>query len=219
MGRPNTLIVIPAFNEAGSIGQVIKGIPRPLEIVVVDDGSTDSTSQVVNKTRAHLLQLKKNAGYDSALMAGMKYGKAKGFDYVITMDADGEHPSKVLEEFILALKGGSDLVVGERKKFNRISEKFISYCSGKFFGKPDPFSGMKGYSLEMLSCKFFNQKTVDRTHFGTQLYSYFVEMGAKISIVSVQTSKRVGPSRIGDSLHVSTRLIASWLRLIFVTKK
>lgn len=98
----NSLIVIPALNEESSIQSVIEKLRKENlnNILVVNDFSTDNTAQIVQSNNVDLINLPLQLGAWGATQTGIRYALEKGFDFVITMDADGQHISKG----ILALK-------------------------------------------------------------------------------------------------------------------
>ncbi|RPI70240.1 MAG: DUF2304 family protein, partial [Geobacteraceae bacterium] len=89
------LIVVPAYNEAKSIGRVIedlRGLAVPLDILVVNDGSLDATSQVARATgQALVVDLPKNLGIGGAVQTGFKYAVRNGYRVAIQFDGDGQH--------------------------------------------------------------------------------------------------------------------------------
>ena len=113
-----TLILLPAFNEAGNIGSVLDAIieqyPR-LPVLVVDDGSTDGTAAEVEKRKVRMLTHPFNLGYGAALQTGFTYALKEGFECVVQVDADGQHEPRSLGDLVAALQGGeADIVVGSR---------------------------------------------------------------------------------------------------------
>jgi polyisoprenyl-phosphate glycosyltransferase len=126
-------LVMPAFNEEGNIGPLIDRIEKVMsnitctfEIIVVDNGSNDSTPFVLEKLlktcpRLVVLTLTRNFGYDGAIIAGLESSRGKK---VIIMDGDQQDPPEVLPEFISKSEEGFDIVYGIRSK--RTEGWFIS---------------------------------------------------------------------------------------------
>jgi glycosyltransferase involved in cell wall biosynthesis len=87
------LIVIPAFNEADNLSQLLPKLRHisDLDVLVVDDFSQDNTVQVVRGFDIECLQLSLQLGAWGATQTGIRYAKKNGYDHVITMDADGQH--------------------------------------------------------------------------------------------------------------------------------
>lgn len=112
------LILIPAFNEEGRVGEVIKGVCTSLAgatILVVDDGSSDRTAEVSTRAGAKVVRHPFNLGVGTALQTGYKFAVKNGYKYVIQLDADGQHPPEYLPWFIAKLKETeADLIVGSR---------------------------------------------------------------------------------------------------------
>ncbi|MBP7967806.1 glycosyltransferase family 2 protein [Candidatus Woesebacteria bacterium] len=93
------IVILPAYNEETTIEKVIQDISdmatqtsHRIDIVVINDGSTDNTLNVVKKLNCEYIHLEKNKGKNIAISHGLKYALLKGYQYVIQMDADGQHP-------------------------------------------------------------------------------------------------------------------------------
>lgn len=110
-------ILIPAFNEGRNIGALIEAIQREevdARIVVVDDGSTDSTAAQARCRGAVVITHPFNLGYGAALHTGYLYARRNGCKYLVQMDADGQHDPISLPSLLAGLEGGADVVVGSR---------------------------------------------------------------------------------------------------------
>ncbi|HEV8601963.1 MAG TPA: glycosyltransferase family 2 protein [Gaiellaceae bacterium] len=110
--------VVPAYNEAGSIGTVVAEIRESdpeLEVVVVDDGSTDATARLAREAGATVLSLPYNLGIGAAVQTGLQYACERGFDLAVQIDGDGQHDPRELEQLLApVLAGEADIAVGTR---------------------------------------------------------------------------------------------------------
>lgn len=160
-------IVIPAYNEAGAIGDVVLGIQKALrdsffsfEIVVVDDGSTDETAKVSQNAGAIVIRHILNSGVGSATATGLSYANQNDFDAAATMDADGQHlPIDVLRGFEQLEKDQIDLLIGSRLIDSRgmsrvkvLGNKGLSLITRLLFGvySTDSQSGLRVFSKKSL---------------------------------------------------------------------
>ena len=123
--RGRIVALIPAHDEAPRIGPVITGSAKHLPVLVVDDGSTDSTAAVAEGAGARVIRQAPNQGKGAALRAGFRAALADGAEAVITLDADGQHDPAELPSFLAAyarrtLAGApSELIIG-RRDFRRM---------------------------------------------------------------------------------------------------
>jgi len=112
------LVVIPAWNEAASIGSVVAAVRRELPeavTLVVNDGSTDDTSAEARRAGARVMDLPDNLGIGGAVQAGYLYAVREGFEVVARIDGDGQHPpSEILKVLAPVLEGRADLAIGSR---------------------------------------------------------------------------------------------------------
>jgi glycosyltransferase involved in cell wall biosynthesis len=111
-----TLLVLPAFNEEESVGQVLREIAEVLpgvRCLVVNDGSTDRTRQSAIDAGATVLDLPFNLGVGGAMRAGFKFAIANGYDTVVQIDADGQHDPRSVPGLITGLES-ADIVIGAR---------------------------------------------------------------------------------------------------------
>lgn len=114
------LVAIPARNEAGSLDQFLpslRGVTERLDsavnILVVDDGSEDETSDVAKRHKCDVVRHHKNLGLGHGLRAGYRAGVEGGYDSIVTLDADGQHDPRFLSEVEAGLER-ADVVIGSR---------------------------------------------------------------------------------------------------------
>lgn len=112
------LIIIPAYNEEGSIGKVVEEVRAHLpqaDILIVNDGSRDLTSIKARSFGATVLDLPFNLGIGGAMQAGYKYACEKSYDIAVQVDADGQHDPKEIPKLLHALAEMKvDMVIGSR---------------------------------------------------------------------------------------------------------
>ncbi len=114
--RASTFIVIPAYNEAPTIGAVVRDLlPGWPRVVVVDDGSTDRTADTAARAGAEVVRHAVNRGQGAALQTGFDYCLAAGARFLVTFDGDGQHPSEELERLVEPVAAGRcDIALGSR---------------------------------------------------------------------------------------------------------
>jgi len=134
--------VIPAYNEAKTIGGVIEETQKFVdEIIVVDDGSTDGTKRKAEKLGAKTINNKYQKGYIGAIKSGFE--EAKG-DVIVTLDADGEHAPQDIPRLIQPIaEGKADLVLGKRTRIPRLSERLINWLANLKIKVSDPGTGFR----------------------------------------------------------------------------
>ncbi|MBI4438291.1 glycosyltransferase family 2 protein [Candidatus Uhrbacteria bacterium] len=111
----NVLAIIPAYNEAATIAEVLqKTQPLVDGIVVINDGSTDRTAQIARLQGAVVLTHIVNRGLGAALGTGFEAAKRLGADIIVTLDADGQHDPAEIKRFMSEIEKGADVVIGSR---------------------------------------------------------------------------------------------------------
>jgi glycosyltransferase involved in cell wall biosynthesis len=111
------LAIVPAYNEAETVGTVVRGIRGTglADVLVVNDGSTDDTSRIAREAGARTLDLAVNLGIGGAVQAGYRYARRNGYDAAVQVDADGQHLPSEIPRLLDVLQGGqADLVLGSR---------------------------------------------------------------------------------------------------------
>ena len=117
--RSSCLAVVPAYNEQATVSAVVRALHAKapeLDIVVIDDGSTDATAARAEDAGARVLRMPFNVGIGGAVQAGFKYADEQGYDYMVQVDGDGQHdPAEIATLFsALADPGHADMICGSR---------------------------------------------------------------------------------------------------------
>jgi hypothetical protein len=116
-GGPRCLVIVPVFNERGSVGKVVRRLRQALpdfDVLVIDDGSTDDTLRQIPSGVA-VVSLPFNLGIGGAMQTGYKYAALHGYDVAVQVDGDGQHrPSEVRRLVECVVSGEVDLAVGSR---------------------------------------------------------------------------------------------------------
>ena len=146
------IAIIPAYNEESTIQKVILPLKKfTNQIIVVDDFSIDKTAKIAKKCGTIVISNSSNLGPSKSLDIGIKKALKLNPEILVTVDADGQHPVKMLPNFIkLIEKKKFDIVVGCRKKLPRFTETLFSYYSKKKIGVKDPINGFKAFKKEVI---------------------------------------------------------------------
>ncbi|MFW5746153.1 MAG: glycosyltransferase family 2 protein [Nanoarchaeota archaeon] len=155
----NVLVLIPAYNEDAHIRQVIRDCRKVgFDLLVIDDGSTDTTVATAREEKAKILRNPQNRGKGYSIQKGLRYAEKHGYEIAVTIDADGQHDPRFIPELVSALKDG-DMVIGARKRsqemplIRRMSNTVSSYLLSKKLGTfiPDSQSGFRAMRLSAVN--------------------------------------------------------------------
>lgn len=121
----DVLVLIPAFNEEASIGNVISDVLyHGYQLLVISDGSSDNTVEVARSFGVPVLKFSSNLGVGAALRAGFRHANVEGFQHVVQVDADGQHDaSQIINLVSEAKRGNFHLVIGSRFRSSETSMK------------------------------------------------------------------------------------------------
>ena len=161
--QPKVIAGIPAYNVAGYVSGVIRKARKYVsEVIVVDDGSTDSTAQVSRATGALVISHGVNRGYGEAVKSCFEVGRVGGADVLVTLDGDGQHNADEIQKVVAPIiNKEADIVIGSRflnnrlkiPRYRRFGIKVITFLFN--FGAKvkihDTQSGFRAYSKQALN--------------------------------------------------------------------
>lgn len=199
--------VIPAYNEAGRIGSVVRRVKARLaDVLVVDDGSADGTADEAGQAGAEVLRLSPNQGKGKALAAGFAHATGKGFECVITLDADGQHDPDDIPVFIAEYeKSGTPVLVGSRmadprgmplvrKLTNRFMSRLLSWRMG--VAVPDTQSGYRLYRCDRIPRVSISARYAAESEILLRLAARGVAIGAvPIRVIYGDEKSKINPIR------------------------
>ena len=163
---PHFLTALPVYNEAAHVGGVLDEVLRHAsDVLVVDDGSTDGTAELLAARRdVRVVSHARNAGYGAALATAFRETLAGPWDGLVTIDCDGQHQPRLIPEFAAALET-CDIVSGSRylRRFpgdsqppaarRRINAEITAEINERLgLSLTDAFCGFKAYSRRALAC-------------------------------------------------------------------
>jgi glycosyltransferase involved in cell wall biosynthesis len=149
------LAIIPAYNEAASLAAVVEDLraSRPdLDILVVDDGSTDGTASLLDGLEVRWLRFPERIGIGTAMRAGLRFAERLGYDIVVRLDGDGQHRAADVTPLLRPIEERrADVVLGSRftepprgrAGLVRLAQQLLATCLSALVGHPvtDPTSG------------------------------------------------------------------------------
>jgi len=219
-----TCVIIPTYNEAGEISNLVASIRQQnLEIIVIDDGSTDNTVNIAEKSGATILKNSKNKGKGATLIKGFQYALTNGFDAIITMDGDGQHLPTDIPYFIrLAQYSDSGIFIGNRMVkprnmpltrllTNKIMSRFISYIIHQEI--PDTQCGFRLIKKEVLAKLRLLTSKYEKE---SEILIQSANLGFKIESVPIKTIYRQEKSRINPVLD-TLRFLKFIIRELWIT--
>ena len=197
-------VVIPAYREEGRIGKVVEGVRKHAEhVVVVDDGSPDNTAAEAEKAGATVLRHAVNRGKGNALNTGFDHARKNGFEFVITLDADGQHDPDEIPSFVEAYRRtGVPVLVGNRMDHagtmpldRWLTNKTMSWMLSLRMGQRVPDTQV-GYRL--YRCDIIPRVPEESGRFAaeSEILMLLAEQGVRIGAVPVKVIYRDEKSEI-----------------------
>ncbi|MGA2787925.1 MAG: glycosyltransferase family 2 protein [Verrucomicrobiota bacterium] len=196
--------VVPCFNEAAHIGSVIAGVQKHLpKIIVVDDGSTDATTEKAKTAGAEVLRRPTNCGKGAALSAGWRRARELGFTWALMLDGDGQHaPDDIPNFFDRAEKNWAPLIVGHRMDnsdampwLRRIANRWMSERLSRLTGVRLPDSQC-GFRLAHLETLLRLPLRANRFEIESEMLVAFLAAKQKVAFVPTQVIYKSNTSRI-----------------------
>jgi polyprenyl-phospho-N-acetylgalactosaminyl synthase len=209
-GNSMIAVIIPAYNEALKIFHIVRQVKScGCDVVVVDDGSSDKTSQEATRAGAIVLPHFINRGYGAALETGNQWALRRNYDIIVHFDGDGQHNANEIKRMIAPIeKGEADVVIGSRFLSNhetlpiirKILIKFAVlftwiFSSIKLTDAHNGFRAFSGRALKVIQCK------QDGMSYASEVIDQIAEHNLKIVEVPVTIqytdySKSKGESNI-----------------------
>jgi len=210
-------IVIPAYNEEKTIGEVIDSLRREgwKNIIVVNDGSTDRTEEIARSKKAVVVSHPRNMGLGAALRSGLSKALELGADVAVTFDADGQHDAGDVGKMVEAAER-SDLVVGYRRMIgvplNKRLGNFLLNVITKILGGPltDSQSGLRAMNRRALRVL---KITCDRYAVSSEILIRAKRAGLRISSVPVLCRFSDYSRRKGTTIASGVRILIHLLKL------
>jgi glycosyltransferase involved in cell wall biosynthesis len=216
------LIVVPCFNEAASIAKVLEEISDACpscDAVVVDDGSTDDTSDRISPPAVSLRHIS-NLGIGAAVQTGLRYARSRGYSLVVQVDGDGQHPPDQVGALLAAFREQpANVIVGSRyigpRSFRstfgrRLGGRVIGGTLHRLYGGPvftDPTSGMR--LMDRSAIALFAEQY---PHDYPEPISLAWALRSGLSVREVSVSMR--PRETGESSIAGLRRLSYMIRVV-----
>jgi glycosyltransferase involved in cell wall biosynthesis len=215
-------IIIPAYNEEKAIGQVLEQIIDACshlveEIILVDDGSSDRTAEIAGQYDIRVIRQPRNMGYGAALKTGIR---AADSDYVITMDADGQHRVEDIIALINAAED-NDMVVGQRSQvfhssFWRMPGKWLLGLMANYILRrrvPDLNSGLRIIRRDV-ALKYIHICPAGFS-FSTTITMALSSRGYRVKYVPITINSRIGKSTVSLATGFNTIILILRIASLF----
>ncbi|MCX7926544.1 MAG: glycosyltransferase family 2 protein [Candidatus Omnitrophica bacterium] len=216
-----TCVIIPTYNEAQTIGNIVKKIKQQfLEVIVIDDGSQDSSADIAQDAGALVIRTYRNFGKGAALCRGFSYALKENYDAVITMDGDGQHLPEDIPVFLNASQNEHvGLVVGNRMDdtkqmpyIRKLTNKFMSWLLS-YITKQKIVDSQCGFRLIKRQLLEKLKLTSHNFEIESEIILEAIRNGFQITFVPIQTVYGKEKSHINPCIDTLRfiRFISKWL--------
>jgi len=214
------LAISPAYNSEKTLETLIEGLTETIDrddILIIDDGSSDMTSEIANSLGVRTIRFENNMGKGNALKAGFAEAIRGGYDAALTIDSDLQHQPELCKDFIeKMIETGADIVIGDRMSdisdmptARRFSNKITSFFVRLWTGEKIRDSQC-GFRLIKISVLEKIDLRIQRYQTETELILEGARLGAKFAYVPVPTIYNDQPSNI-DAFSETLRFIGLML--------
>jgi hypothetical protein len=214
-------VIVPALNEAGAIGQVVRDLTARYpehEILVIDDGSTDDTGDVAASAGAHVIRHDWNRGYGESLKTGCRHARG---EVVVCFDGDGQHNAEDVQRLVDEI-GPYDMVVGTRSHDSpapliRRPGKFVLTAFADFLAGvkiADVNSGLRAFKRDVI-LRYLHLMPTGFSFSTTSTFA-MLKSGRPVKWVPIKTKRRIGTSSVSQVRHgLQTLLLMLRLTTLF----
>ena len=221
MGTPRIVAVIPAYNEAARVAEVVRGALAHLAVIVVDDGSTDTTAVSAEAAGATVVRQQPNQGKGAALRAGFERALAEEYDAAVTLDSDGQHDPAEIPTFVAAVAADPALalVIGRRdfaemppsrRLANELGGRAFSWAVGRSI--PDNQSGYRLVTRQLMEATLASRER--GFEFEVEMIATAIRAGWPIGWVPIRTIYA------GEASHIQPwRHLTSFIRVVRAARR
>lgn len=220
VGNIKVLALVPAYNEAEQIEDIVAGAKAYLPVLLVDDGSTDDTADRATEAGAQVLRQMPNLGKGAALRAGFRWALERDYEAVLTLDADGQHDPDEIPNFLQAHRNSqADLIIGERdftqippirRMANTLGRLTFSWALGQPI--PDNQSGYRLLGRRLIEAVLDSDE--QGFEYEVEMIATAVRRGYVLDWVPIRTIYSDESSHINPLHHVR-----NFLRMVWKTRK
>ena len=232
MTAVKTLVVLPTYNEASTIAEVLRRIrmsaTHTIHVLVVDDNSPDGTADLAQALADELggidvLRRPGKSGLGSAYREGFKLGLAQGYEALVEMDADLSHDPSVLADLLAEVEGGADIVIGtrympggkipdwswHRRAISRAGNLYARWMLG--LDARDATSGYRAYHRRALERVNLTAVRADGYGFQIEMAYKVLRAGAVLAEVPIEFRDRtLGSSKMSSRIIVEAFVLVTW---------